>query len=82
MANIPASLRNRVILPADIYRDRPEWSLAAGSPDDLAYMIYTSGSTGKPKGAMISHRNIVNFLTWVKEGLGITAAKRFAFVTS
>ena len=82
MADIPASLRNRIILPADIYRDRPEWSLAAGSPDDLAYMIYTSGSTGKPKGAMISHRNIVNFLTWVKEGLGITAAERFAFVTS
>ena len=43
---------------------------------------YTSGSTGKPKGAMITHRNIVNFLTWVKEKLGITAAERLAFVTS
>lgn len=31
---------------------------------------------------MITHRNIVNFLTWVKEELGITAAERLAFVTS
>lgn len=32
--------------------------------DDLAYLIYTSGSTGTPKAAMLSHRNIVNYLLW------------------
>lgn len=79
---IPAALRDRVVLPATIYTDRPGLSLPAGSPEDLAYMIYTSGSTGKPKGAMITHRNIVNFLSWVKDDLGITAAERLAFVTS
>ena len=31
--------------------------------DDLCYMIYTSGSTGKPKGVMISHYNVLNFMT-------------------
>ncbi|MEM8530665.1 MAG: amino acid adenylation domain-containing protein [Chloroflexota bacterium] len=30
----------------------------------LAYIIYTSGSTGKPKGAMITHKGLVNYLSW------------------
>ncbi|MFQ9868438.1 MAG: AMP-binding protein [Bilophila wadsworthia] len=81
-AAIPESLRERVVMPSGIYVDRPDVALPAGSPDDLAYMIYTSGSTGNPNGAKITHRNIVNFLTWVKEELGITAAERLAFVTS
>ena len=32
--------------------------------DDLAYVIYTSGTTGNPKGVMISHRNLVNSISW------------------
>ncbi|AWN74258.1 non-ribosomal peptide synthetase [Legionella anisa] len=30
----------------------------------LAYIIYTSGSTGKPKGVMISHGQLLNYLSW------------------
>jgi len=33
-------------------------------PDNLAYIIYTSGSTGTPKGVELTHRGLVNLLTW------------------
>lgn len=36
------------------------------APHDPAYLIYTSGSTGKPKGVLVSHRAIVNRLTWMQ----------------
>jgi amino acid adenylation domain-containing protein len=39
-------------------------SPGAAGPGDLAYVIYTSGSTGRPKGAMITHRGVVNYVTW------------------
>ncbi|MBR5190409.1 MAG: amino acid adenylation domain-containing protein, partial [Clostridia bacterium] len=30
--------------------------------DSICYCIYTSGSTGKPKGALITHKNVVNYV--------------------
>ncbi len=36
--------------------------------DDVAIIVYTSGTTGPPKGAMITHANILAFLT---AGLGV-----------
>ena len=30
---------------------------------DLCYCIYTSGSTGKPKGTLLTHRNVVNYVS-------------------
>jgi amino acid adenylation domain-containing protein len=54
-------------------------------PTHLAYIIYTSGSTGKPKGACITHRGVVNYLSWairaykVAEGTGAPVHSSIAF---
>jgi amino acid adenylation domain-containing protein len=47
----------------NIYKANTTSIANATKSSDLAYVIYTSGSTGVPKGVMISHENIVNFVT-------------------
>jgi amino acid adenylation domain-containing protein len=42
-------------------------------PCDLAYVIFTSGSTGRPKGTMITHRGVVNYLTWCRRTYPVDA---------
>lgn len=45
------------------------------NPDSLAYIIYTSGSTGQPKGAMLTHRGVVNYLTWCQQAYPVAAGQ-------
>jgi amino acid adenylation domain-containing protein/non-ribosomal peptide synthase protein (TIGR01720 family) len=40
--------------------------------DNLAYVIYTSGSTGKPKGTLLTHRGLINYLTWAIEAYRVS----------
>ena len=52
------------------------------SAEDLVYIIHTSGSTGKPKGVQLRHRNVVNFLTAMREKPGLTADDTLMAVTT
>lgn len=81
-SRIPASLRDKVVTVEHRDDDYSLETPPAVYPDDLAYMIYTSGSTGKPKGVKVSHRNIVNFLNWVRMEVNIKSDERMALLTS
>ena len=39
------------------------------TPDHLAYIIYTSGSTGQPKGVQITHKSLLNLVSWHQQAL-------------
>ncbi|WP_099608847.1 non-ribosomal peptide synthetase [Vibrio coralliilyticus] len=56
-----------VDLSEPLYQHNDSSNLAPYSlSEDLAYVLYTSGTTGQPKGAMLSHRGIVNRISWMQ----------------
>ncbi|MGW7363957.1 amino acid adenylation domain-containing protein [Streptomyces sp. NPDC054841] len=60
---------------ADRSADRSAGTGAVPAPeraddlDTLAYVIFTSGSTGRPKGVEVSHRALVNHVSWAAREL-------------
>ena len=54
----------------------------AATGDDLSYVIYTSGSTGEPKGVELTHRSLLNLVSWHREAFAVTAADRATQIAS
>jgi amino acid adenylation domain-containing protein len=52
------------------------------TPQDLVCIIYTSGSTGVPKGVAARHRNLANYIQFIRERLGHPQAWHFATVST
>lgn len=49
---------------------------------DPAYVLFTSGSTGTPKGTVLSHQNILSYITWFSEEFKINPRTIFGNQTS
>lgn len=43
-----------------------------------AYIMFTSGSTGVPKGVPVSHKNVSNYVNYLKERYDIDSSDRFS----
>lgn len=55
---------------------------SAVTGSNLAYVIYTSGSTGQPKGVELTHRGLINLVSWHQRAFNITTQDRASQLAS
>lgn len=59
-----------------IKTDSCELSLSDVCDLDPAYIMYTSGSTGTPKGVTVTHRGVIDYISWVTQTFPIDKNSR------
>lgn len=68
-----ADLKNTALLDIDVILSQPSKPSAKtlrytqAIDTDPIYTIFTSGSTGVPKGVVLSHRGVIDYITWVAD---------------
>ncbi|MGH3897857.1 MAG: condensation domain-containing protein, partial [Pseudonocardiaceae bacterium] len=60
----------RVLTDETVLPGAPSASWHGPSPHDPLCCVYTSGSTGRPKGIVLTHRNVVNLVSWHEHVFG------------
>ena len=58
--------------PAGRLREEVREKISGLIDTDPAYVIFTSGSTGDPKGVTISHRGVIDYISWARECYDVT----------
>lgn len=65
-----------------VYENNHEKTGITFRTSNLAYIIYTSGTTGTPKGVGITHKNILNYVTWFRNKMHIDCKDKTMILTS
>ncbi|MEP5761235.1 MAG: amino acid adenylation domain-containing protein [Litoreibacter sp.] len=73
-ASIAAGFTGPTIAPNNLAKAQTTPIFAPVCPDQVAAIIYTSGSTGRPKGTEMTHRSLVNLITWTQQQFSIDGA--------
>jgi non-ribosomal peptide synthetase component F len=70
------------VLLSEVSEELPAQLTHFTHPTQLCYIIYTSGTTGKPKGVMLTHGNLVNYVSWFTGAAGLTGKDKTLLCSS
>jgi amino acid adenylation domain-containing protein len=69
--DIPDSIKCVDLSDSDVWNGDSSRPSIINKPEDIVYCIYTSGTTGKSKGVLITHRNLVSYVSQFIDHFGI-----------